>query len=126
MTQSIDVSERIDNQMGGLSWASTFHYPTPVTDEDWKWQHQAVEALDQAQGAWHLALNLLGSATPVDFTCPGILNSELATMLHYFHCFKHAPFPPRGENPAVDTLLDLVERALERTAEALRKKAKTQ
>ena len=107
----------------GLSWSSTFHFPTPVTDEDWKWQHEALEALDQARLAWHLAINLVGSAAPVDLSHHGVLNSELAKMIYYFHCF-HGQFPPRGENPEMDTLLDRVEKALGLTQEILRGKCK--
>lgn len=110
----------------GLGWCATFHYPTPITDEDGKWQYEAAEALDQARLAWGLAISLIGCTTPCDLSVPGRLNSELAKVIYNFHCFKDAPFPPRGENLEVDLLLDVVERTVDRAWDILRNAPKSQ
>jgi hypothetical protein len=127
MADSTRVSEdRLDmirNKVeAGLSWYATFQFPTPDTDEDWKWQGEALEALDQVLLAWLLVINLIGASTPRDLSQPGVLNKELAKVTYYFQCFKNAVCL---ENPEINTLLNRVEKALERARRILSERAKS-
>jgi hypothetical protein len=120
---TVDRISKIRNQMQSISHSSTFFYPRPVTGENWQedWgkQQQVVEALYQARLAWDLATTMIAPGMFIDLTVPGRLTSELADTVYRYIRFQ-GQFPAREENTDVDALLDLAERALDRTLNALR------